>query len=171
MNACWRHVAASDLDNLLLRHVTSNGSSANGRDQSSAICDALPQNFSINRTSIAEGSSKELSVQLLLESEDKSLQVTRILYRAQIGQGVNEQSITKNKKKQLHPLTLVRMLKTATALRMSYQIPMSCARLAKGRRHCVTILNASRRISIMLLIKANNGARGIADTKIVTKPN
>lgn len=48
---------------------------------------------------------------------------------------------------------------------------MSLACDGRGRRHCVTNLYASRRISMMLLINAKRGARGNAATKMVVKPN
>lgn len=50
-------------------------------------------------------------------------------------------------------------------------LPMSLAWEGRGRRHCVTNLNASKRISMMLLIRARRGARGNAATKMVVKPN
>ncbi|KAH3736773.1 hypothetical protein DPMN_043346 [Dreissena polymorpha] len=49
-------------------------------------------------------------------------------------------------------------------------IPISCDRRARGRFHCVTNLYASRRISMMLLSRAKNGARGKAATNMVTNP-
>ena len=50
-------------------------------------------------------------------------------------------------------------------------IPMVWVRAAIGRRSWVTNLLASIRISMMLLMRANRGARGKAATNIVTKPN
>lgn len=54
--------------------------------------------------------------------------------------------------------------------RMPNQAPMSSTRSASGRRACVTILYASRRISATLLSRANRGASGNAATNSVTKP-
>ena len=54
---------------------------------------------------------------------------------------------------------------------MLYNIPISCARSATGRRSTLTNLKASNLISTMLLSQANNGASGKAATKIVMKPN
>lgn len=47
---------------------------------------------------------------------------------------------------------------------------MSSALSANGLLACVTILNASRRISAILLRRANNGASGNAATNNVTNP-
>lgn len=50
-------------------------------------------------------------------------------------------------------------------------LPIVAALSAIGRRSCVINLLASTRISIMLLIQANNGANGNAAQNIVRKPN
>lgn len=55
-------------------------------------------------------------------------------------------------------------------LNMPNQAPISSARSDNGRLACVTILNASKRISATLLSSANNGANGNAATNNVTKP-
>lgn len=51
-----------------------------------------------------------------------------------------------------------------------YQAPMFSTLSARGRRDCVTILKASRRISPILLSRANRGASGKAATNNVTNP-
>lgn len=48
--------------------------------------------------------------------------------------------------------------------------PISSTRSDNGRRACVTILNASNRISATLFRRANNGANGNAATNKVTNP-
>jgi hypothetical protein len=68
-------------------------------------------------------------------------------------------------------LTFVMTPSLDIMLRIGSQMPMSWTRLARGRLNCVSTLNASILISIILLRKANNGPNGNATTNSVIKPN
>lgn len=54
--------------------------------------------------------------------------------------------------------------------KIPYHAPISSTRSPSGLLACDTNLYASKRISKMLFINANNGANGKAATNNVTKP-
>ena len=68
-------------------------------------------------------------------------------------------------------LTLAITASFPTASRIFIHIPIVLTLCATGRLKSVNIFFASNLISMMLFIKANNGAKGKAATKIVTNPN
>lgn len=55
--------------------------------------------------------------------------------------------------------------------KLMFNSPISLAWEGRGRRHWVTNLYASKRISMTLFSSAKRGARGKAATKMVVKPN